>query len=132
MLWSIQPGGTVLPVLPLGERQVPDGPVAGLPDAPGVIGRAVWTGAGWHMHCGLPMPELPPAGPLLDRLDLELMRVRRRERRLTWEVLLRERSEVLYRSACEWLWLRRSGGDRGPWSEAYSVAPRSSSQASSG
>ena len=112
MLWRVHAGDRVTPHLPLGDRQTPDGAVSGLPDAPAVIGRVVWTGTGWTLACGLPLPALPPAQPLTERLHLELLRVRRRERRLTWEVLLRERSEVLYRTACEWLWLTQ---ERMPW-----------------
>jgi len=115
MLWRITGPGQVAAHLPLGERQLPDGPVDGLPDAPAVIGRVLWTGTGWRLACGLPLPALPPAEPLIRRLDLELMRLRRRERRLSWEVLLRERSEVLYRTACEWLWLGLKDGTEMPW-----------------
>jgi hypothetical protein len=52
---------------------------------------------------------------LVRRLDLELLRLRRRERRLSWEVMLRERSEVLYRTACEWLWMVLRDTDEVPW-----------------
>ena len=38
-------------------------------------------------------------------VDLELQRLRRHDRRLTWEDLLRDRPEVLYRTACEWIWM---------------------------
>ena len=114
MLWRITGPESVVPHLPLGERQVPDGPVRDLPDSPAVIGRVAWTGSDWRLLCGLPLPALPPAPPLIKRLELELLRVRRRERRLTWEVLLRERSEVLYRTACEWLWLTQ---EEVPWTD---------------
>ena len=39
------------------------------------------------------------------KLRGELMRLRRFERRITWEDVLRDRGEVLYRSVCELLWL---------------------------
>lgn len=115
MLWRITGPQTVEPHLPLSPRQTPDGPVDGLPDAPAVIGRAVWTGSRWWMSAALPLPLTPPSAPLTQRLQLELMRVRRRERRLSWEVLLRERSEVLYRTACEWLWVQLKDTDQEAW-----------------
>jgi hypothetical protein len=112
MLWRITGPGRVTPTLPLGPLQAPDGPVDGLPDAPAVIGRVVRRDGGWHLVCGLPLPALPPAERLTRRLDLELMRIRRRERRLTWEVMLCERPELIYRAACEWLWLTQT---ESPW-----------------
>jgi len=116
MLWRITGQDTAACLLPMGEHLRPDGPISGLPDAPAVIGRAVYTGTGWALSCGLPLPRIPPVEMLTRRLDLELLRIRRRERRLTWEVLLRERGEVLYRTACEWLWTEFASGDQVPWS----------------
>jgi hypothetical protein len=115
MLWRITGPQSVVPHLPLGARQIPNGVVRDLPDAPAVIGRVVWTGQDWRLACGLPLPQLPPKAPLVGRLELELLRLRRRERRMTWEVMLRERSEVLYRTCCEWLWLQYKEGDQMPW-----------------
>jgi len=120
MLWRIEGPGRALPHLPLGQRQTPDGPIQGLPDTPAVLGRAVWTGTGWALSGALPLPLLPPAEVLTRRLDLELLRIRRRERRLTWEVLLRERPELLYRTACEWLWVRLRDTAEVPWSDCTS------------
>ena len=80
MLWRITGTQRVAPHLPLGDRQTPDGPVLDLPDAPAVIGRVAWTGSGWRLLCGLPLPALPPAPALTHRLDLELLRVRRPKR----------------------------------------------------
>ena len=117
MIWCIGGGDTVRPHLPLAPLAVPDGPVAGLPTTPAVVGRAVRTPDGWRLVAGLPMPQVPPADPVRARLKLELIRLRRRERRLTWEDLLRERSEVLYRTACEWLYeqLAHERGAEPPW-----------------
>ncbi len=115
MLWRIEGPGSVVPHLPLGDRQIPSAPIEGLPDSCAVIGRAVWTGTHWEMCVALPLPRIPPAKMLVRRLDLELLRLRRRERRLSWEVMLRERSEVLYRTACEWLWMVLRDTDEVPW-----------------
>jgi hypothetical protein len=49
---------------------------------------------------------------------LELQRLRRHERRLTWEDLLRERAEVVYRTACEWSWLHHEAETRALWAAA--------------
>lgn len=117
MIWCIGKGDMVQPLLALSPLAVPDGPVAGLPTTPAVVGRAVHTADGWHLVAGLPLPRVPPAESLEVRLRLELIRLRRRERRLSWEDLLRERSEVLYRTACEWLYeqLAHERGAEPPW-----------------
>lgn len=84
------------PILPLAERRMP----AGVP--PGVfVGRAYRLGDGWAWSCLMPLPAAPAPGPLLRRLDLELRRLRLRDRRATWEDLLRSRPELVYRAASE-------------------------------
>lgn len=114
MLWAID-GGTVSPMLPLGERFMPQGPVAGVPDVPAVVGRVVACEAGSYLAASLPLIRRPPASVIKQRVHLEWLRLRRRERRLSWEDALRERSEVLYRSCFEWLWLQLSESDSPPW-----------------
>jgi hypothetical protein len=104
MLWRVE-GERLVPVLPLGERFRPPGPVACLPEGEAVVGRAVQGPDGWWLACGIGLSRLPPAEALMPRLMLELYRLRRHERRYTWEDLLRDRGELLYRSVCEWLWL---------------------------
>ncbi len=121
MLWRVTGPNRIEPHLPLAAMSTPSGPVDGVPATPAVVGRAVPTRDGWGLAAALPLPRLPPAEPLIRRLDLELMRLRRRERRLTWEDLLRERSEVLYRTTCEWLWL--IGAD-GSWPSAINPVRR--------
>ena len=103
MLWCQEEPQRLRPALPLGPHFVPAAEVAGLGDAPVWIGKAVPTRAGptW-LVAGLPFPGLPPLDVVKRRLRLEYIRLRRHERRLTVEDLLRERSEVLYRVACEW------------------------------
>ena len=104
LLWY---GGGLEPALPISDRWVPTGAVSGLPDAPAFVGRIYKVSSvGWHACCVLPLPLRPDPAPLSARLRLELMRLRRFERRMTWEDLLRDRGEVVYRSVCETLWLQ--------------------------
>ena len=103
MLWWTEP---FEPALPLSDRWRPDTAVNGLPDSPAFIGRIYCTPEGWHCCCVLPLPVRPDPTALMARLRLELMRLRRFERRMTWEDLLRDRGEVVYRTLCEQLWLR--------------------------
>lgn len=104
MVWAVE-GDRLRPHLPLFPRGRPDGPVLGVPDAPAVIGRVVPSAEGWFLACALPLPGLPPAAGLTRRLYLELLRVRRAERRASWEDALRRRAEVIYRTALSWAWL---------------------------
>jgi hypothetical protein len=104
MVWRIGSDDMVDPYLPVAPSVVPTGPVTGLPPTPGVVGRMVPGPDGWVLVAGLPLPALPPAESLSARLHLELLRLRRRERRLSFEDLLRDRGEVLYRSCAEWLY----------------------------
>ena len=105
MLWAVD-GDTLSPMLPLGKRFVPDGPIRGLPDGPAVIGRVVAHPDGYFLTASLPLIRRPDAAVITRRLRLEWLRLSRRERRLSLEDTLRERSEVLYRSCMEWLWLQ--------------------------
>ena len=102
-------------MLPLGERFIPQGQVTGVPDVPAVIGRLIASKTGPHLVAALPLIRTPPVDVIQRRLWLEYLRLRRRERRLSWEDLLRERGEVLYRSCFEWLWLQLEAGDSTPW-----------------
>ena len=114
-VFSVQPDGALLPLLPLSRHAVPHGPVLGLPDAPAVVGRAVKGPEGWFLSTGLPLPGLPPRAGLIRRLQLELLRLRRVERRTSWEDVLRRRSELVYRTALSWAWLELKDGEQ-PWS----------------
>lgn len=105
MLWSNGPDGP-RPLLPLADRRSPTGPVPGLPDTPAFVGMLVPLEAGGWWPIGVvPLPAAPPPAILTRRLDLELRRLRRHDRRFTWEDLLGDRPEVLYRTACEWTWM---------------------------
>jgi len=114
MLWKVD-GDNLTPMLPLGERFLPVGSVSGVPAVPAVIGRVVSCETGSFLAAGLPLIRVPTVSVIERRIHLELLRLRRRERRLSWEDILRERGEVLYRSCFEWLWLQLSDGDSLPW-----------------
>lgn len=97
------------PLLPLLDHFVPDGPVSGrvVPlagEQEVVLARVTPTSEGWHCNGAIGLPSTPPLDRLLRRLDLELLRSRRHERRMTWEVFLRARPEVLYRASTSWCW----------------------------
>lgn len=106
VLWRIA-AGEATPMMPLGSVFRPTGPLRNLPDAPAAIGRAVPGPDGWFLANVLPLPELPPPAILVRRMKLELLDLRRAERRATWEDALRRRTAPLYRTAASWLWLRR-------------------------
>ena len=114
MLWEVN-GDRLTPLLPLGPRFLPEGPVRGIPDVPAVLGRVIACREGAYLAASLPLIRRPPVSVIERRLRLEYFRLRRRERRLSWEDLLRERGEVLYRSCFEWLWLQMMDGDGRPW-----------------
>lgn len=103
MVWAIQPDHSLRPLLPV--ARAPIGPVRGLPQAPAVLGRAVVCEQGDFLACAIPLPGLPPKNGMLRRLHLELLWLRRLERRSSWEDVLRRRPEVLYRTALSWAWL---------------------------
>lgn len=111
-LWRIEDDGCWTPLSPISAHFQPSGPVlADVVPLRGpsrvVVGRAVPRDDGrWIGLAAMGLPEPPPARLLARRLDLELLRLRRHERRSTWEDLLRRRSEVLYRFCATWIWLR--------------------------
>ena len=95
--------GQLAPLLLQGRRICPEAPLEHPPTAPVLVGRALPVdGGGTWLAAALPLPGAPPADMLLRRLTLEYRRMRRHERRLTLEDMLRDRPEVLYRTACEW------------------------------
>ncbi len=110
MLW-IRQGNGFSPMLPLSPTATPPagawGPLPGglsegvLASAPYFLGRAARHAGGWWMAAAIPLPVAPDTRILLRRLRLEYWRLRRQDRRLTWEDLLRERGELLYRTTCE-------------------------------
>ena len=128
MVWTPTPDGGLEALMPLARRSRPEGPVAGVPDAPAVVGRVVaLVDGGWFLSCGLPLSSVPDAAVLTRRMVLEYRRLRRHDRRMTWEDLLRDRGELVARTACEWLWMNApdqvmSTWER--WAEGWSAAPR--------
>lgn len=82
-----------------------------LPTAPGAapdqgprgvyVARAYRIGEGWAWSALVELPGPPDPRVVLRRLDLELLRTRRHERRATFEDMLRARPEVLYRTCLE-------------------------------
>jgi hypothetical protein len=85
-----------IPLLPLSPRMVPPGGPAGI-----YVARAYRLGERWAFSSRVELSALPAMGPLLRRLRVEGWRLRTRERRSTWEDVLRQRSSVLYRAAAE-------------------------------
>lgn len=105
MLWR-RDGAGWAPAIALSDRLLPQGAIAGAPEAPAFVGRVVRApdGTGW-VAVALPLPALPEPAIVERRLMLELWRLRRHDVRVTWEDMLRERGEVLYRIVAEWCWL---------------------------
>lgn len=101
MLWALD-RAQLTPALPLGRRFPPELPLHPAPDAPAVLGRAIPFGETTWLAGALPLPGLPPRDIVVRRLELEQNRLRRHDRRTSWEDLLRDRAEVLYRVCCEW------------------------------
>lgn len=115
MLWRLD-GPRATPLLPLSNHYRPDDPWLAptwrlghpLPDllegVPAVVALGIHTPDRFWLAGVVPFPRIPSPQILLRRLTLEHQRLRRHDRRLTWEDLLRNRPEVLYRTACEWSW----------------------------
>ena len=98
------------PLLPLHDSYLLPPPTLGatflLTDAPtvGYVARLVPTDLGTMTFCALALPALPPLELVMRRLHNELLRLRRHERRVNWETLLRDRGEVLYRLTASFCW----------------------------
>jgi hypothetical protein len=123
MLWAVSPEGW-RPLLPLSDRMAPPGPVAGpitpLPGVRRVVAAVARVHPGperhegtWIAEAALGLGALPPAGALRRRLTLTLWRLRRLERRATWEDVLRRRPELVYRFCAAWWWSLHNAGESG-------------------
>ena len=126
MLYRVAADGSLTPRLPLAEGWVPEGPVEGVPMGVGdVLGRAVLGQDGrWWLASALPLGEVPEdLDPVLGRLQIAGWRLRRHAPRLTWEDLLRDRAEVLYRTLCEWGWHQWPDSLWQSWQSWSAVAP---------
>lgn len=120
MLWRAQ-GGRLTPALPFIAAMHPTAPV-NVPDGAVVLGRVVpIVGGQWWVACALPLPAMPDPDILIRRMTLEMWRLRRLDHRISWEDVLRERGEVLYRTACEWCWLRAPDETLALWAKALSA-----------
>jgi len=84
--------------LPLAPKRVP-GP-EGAPRGP-VVARPYRVLDGWAWAMVQPLPRVPDAEAVLRRLTLALWDERRRDRRTTFEDLLRQRPELLYRTCLQ-------------------------------
>jgi hypothetical protein len=127
MIWTVGPDGGLQPLLPMARRSLPQGRVSDVPQAPAVMGRAVQHPGGWWLACAMPLPAIPDAAIVQRRLELEYRRLRRHDRRMTWEDVLRDRSELVVRTVCEWLWVH-APDDALPlwhaWGAGWSAARR--------
>lgn len=86
-----------VPLLPLAARLAPEGPApAGV-----YVARAYRVGEAWAWSGRMDLPARPEVDVIVRRLDLELLRIRRHERRSSWEDLLRRRPELVYRACAE-------------------------------
>ena len=98
------------PLLPLHPLYIQPAPTHGTPvrltDGPiaGYVARVVPLEEGSFTVCALALPALPPLDVINKRLNKELFRLRRHERRANWETLLRQRGEVLYRLCASFCW----------------------------
>ncbi len=113
MIWEPQANGSFVPLLPLARGYLPEGPVHALPALLHKGGHAAVLARvyplqhqGWVASGAIGLPQIPPLKALQARLDLELLRLRRHERRSTWEDLLRKAPQVLYRFCTTWCWWR--------------------------
>jgi len=104
MIWR-HLNGVLTPTLPLSPQMIPQYPVHSVPNSPAVIGRCVFHPDGAWLACVIPLPQAPPAEIIMRRMLLEVYRLRRHDRRVSWEDVLRQRADVLTRTACEWCWL---------------------------
>jgi len=86
-----------VPILPISAKLTPSGPAP----APVCVARAYRVADGWAWSCVVPLPAAPDPAVLMRRLELEILRIRRQERRSTFEDVLRRRPEVVYRAAAE-------------------------------
>lgn len=112
MLWDAE----WRPLLPLYKAWLPTGPVHAdpaplRPDRPGglTLARLVHLEDGrCAASMAISIPSAPSAEWLTRRMRIELLRLRRHDRRANWETVLRTRGEVLYRSCAIWNWTQEN------------------------
>jgi hypothetical protein len=114
MLWKTD-GYRWQPLLPIFEYWIPEGEVSGAitPISPTnsvkyVVSRVTPTKAGWRAYGAIGFETAPDITALMNRLRFALTRLRRHERRATWEDLLRDRCELVYRHLANHAWLNQT------------------------
>lgn len=83
-------------ILPLNPRMCPPSVPPGC-----FVARAYPLAQGWAFSSRVDLPGAPRAEPLIERLMVELWRLRLRERRASWEDVLRLSPLLVYRAAHE-------------------------------
>ncbi|MBK9365744.1 MAG: hypothetical protein IPN01_05405 [Deltaproteobacteria bacterium] len=113
-LWSVD-GDRWTPLLEIAPRRVPTGPVqadfAFLTPCPArfVVARVYrLADESWRAFAPIVLPAAPSVDALRRRLTLELWRVRRVERRTTWDDMLRRRADLVYRLCASAAWRQRT------------------------
>ena len=111
MLWKVGRSGWE-PMLPLFEYWQPKGDISGniVPIRPGetinfAVARVSPSKSGWRAYGAIGFEAAPDIPTLMIRLRLALTRLRRHERRATWEDLLRDRCELIYRNLARYSWI---------------------------
>lgn len=101
MLWKRTELNGAMPLLPIGEQYIPDSIVENIPDSPYFIGKIIKTPENFAVTCGMGISDASLLQKiLLPRLKIEWIRYQRYSK-ITWEDILRERGDVLYRTASE-------------------------------
>jgi hypothetical protein len=111
MLWKIKEHGWE-PMLPIFEYWIPNGKIEGCVtpitsniESNFVVARVAPSKDGWRAYGAIGFETAPDTTPLMRRLNFALTRLRRHERRATWEDLLRDRCELIYRYLANYAWL---------------------------
>ena len=103
MLWSVEKD-FVRPLLPLARQYSPIGPIHNLPSTQYMIAKVIQVQHNWTAHFVFPFESL---GSLVEelslRLQIEWLRGQRHCSTLVFEDILRDRADILYRSAAEHL-----------------------------
>ena len=87
--------------LPIADQYVPSSSVENLPDAPYFLGKIIKQGDHFVLSCAFGISEIDLLRQILtDRHQIEWIRYQRYSR-ISWEDLLREKGDLLYRTASE-------------------------------
>lgn len=112
MLWKKkensknQTNDRVEPLLPLGTQYIPEASVKNLPSTDYFLGKIIKLGDHFVVSCAFGLENIQEIlflrQILTSRLRIEWIRYQRYSR-ITWEDILRERGDILYRTASEFL-----------------------------